>query len=117
MGPFEWDTVARLHPALQVAADAGLTIGPDQVLQAFRVAAEAWTWSRLACQAAQPGWLRDLLPAGAGGWMDEGILSRWLLDTLPSIATLLEQITPITTTATAARLRVVLDHLGITADP
>ena len=113
-GPLTWDTVAGLHPALQVAAEAGLTIGPDQVLPALRLAADAWTWSRLARQAAQPGWLRDLLPAGAGGWMDEGILSRWLLDALPSIETLLEQVTPIATADTAIRLRRVLEELGVT---
>ena len=67
MGPLTWDTVTRLHPALQVAADAGLTIGADQVLPALRLASDAWTWSRLARQAGERGWLLDLLPAGAGG--------------------------------------------------
>jgi hypothetical protein len=83
----------------------------------LRVAADAWTWSHLACQAAQPGWLRDLLPDGVGGWMDEGILSRWLLSLVAPLESLLEGVKPIITASTAMRLRVVLGELGVTANP
>jgi len=116
-GPLTWDSAAQLHPALQVAAEAGLTLKPDQVLPALRVAADAWTWSHLARQAAQPGWLRDLLPDGAGAWMDEGILSRSLLGIVPPLESLLEGDKPFITGSTAMRLRVVLGELGVTANP
>ncbi len=113
-GRLTWQAVAALHPALQVAAAAGIAVPPEQAVAALRGAADAWSWSHLARQAAQPGWLADLLPAGAAGWMDEGILCRWLLDSLPSIASLLDQVTPLLTAATAMKLRVTLGQLGVT---
>ena len=113
-GPFAWETVIGLHPALQVAAEAGLTIEAHQVLPALRVAVEAWTWTRLTRHAAEPGWLHDMLPVGAGGWMDEGILSRWLLASLPPLEALLEEVGRIVTPSTAMRLRVVLGQLDAT---
>ena len=42
-------------------------------------------------------------PAGAGGWMDEGILSRWLLDALPTTDSLPQRIAPIVTPSAALR--------------
>ena len=49
--------------------------------------------------------------------MDEGILSRWLLDSLPPLESLIDRVTPTVTAHTAMRLRVVLGELGVTARP
>jgi hypothetical protein len=111
--PLPWPVVARMHPALQVAEEAGLTIAPGQVLSALRTASEVWSWSYLARQAASPGWLADLLPSGGVEWMDEGILSRWLLSCVASVDQLLPRVTPLIATAAAKRLRTTLWQLGI----
>ncbi|MDQ1393575.1 MAG: hypothetical protein QOF30_2552 [Acidimicrobiaceae bacterium] len=111
-GRLTWADAARLHPALQVAAQAGIAVDADELVAAMRLAADSWTWSRLAQQAAQDAWLADLLPAGAGGWMDEGILSRWLLDALPTTDSLLQRIAPIVTPSAALRIRPIVAQLG-----
>jgi len=109
--PLTWPSVARLHPALQAATEAGITIAADQIIAALTVAADAWSWTHLAAQAAEPGWLADLLPAAPAGWMDEGILSRWLLNTLAPIDSLLEHVTPRLSAAAAVTLRTTLHQL------
>ncbi len=111
--PLTWSTVFRLHPAVQAAAEGGLTIAPDEVVRALRIAGEIWSWSCLTEMAAEPGWLSDLLPEGAGGWMDEGILSRWLLASMSGIEALLTHVGPLITPAAARRLRRTLNRLDV----
>jgi hypothetical protein len=110
--PLNWTELASLHPAMRVAAHAAIAVAPEHLERVLRVAAEAWSWSQLARQAAQPGWLNQLLPPGAGGWMDEGILSRWVLDTLTPLDTLIERVTPQITPAARQHLRAVLATTG-----
>ena len=43
-----------------------------------------WTWSHLLGQAGRPGPLADGLAPATAGWMDEGMLSRWLLAPYPA---------------------------------
>jgi hypothetical protein len=111
--PLTWPTVAALHPAVQVAAQAGLTIPLDELTRILRVAAETWSWSHLSQQVAEDGWLAELLPEGAGGWMDEGILSRWLLASLADVDSLLAEVTPLIAPAAARKLRVTLRRLDV----
>lgn len=113
--PLPWPAVMRLHPAIQVAQEAGIIIPTGQLPSILGLAAGAWSWSHLAQQAAAPGWLRDLLPEGAGGWMDEGILSRWLLTSFSGLDQLLDRVTPLVTRAAAHRLRQTLEELGVVA--
>jgi hypothetical protein len=110
--PLSWAELAAHHPAMQVAAQADIPVTPEHLERLLRVAAEAWSWSQLVRQAAQPGWLCQLLPPGAGGWMDEGILSRWVLATLAPLDTLVDRITPCLTPAARQRLQTVLACSG-----
>ncbi len=110
--PLDWSEVIRLHPAMQVAEEGGVTIPQNQFSMALRVAAAAWDWTSLTDQARSPGWLADFLPAQARGWMDEGILSRWLLSGMTPVEELLKQAIPHLAPPAAKRLRSTLRGLG-----
>jgi hypothetical protein len=111
--PLSWDEVAFQHPAMQLARAARLPIGPDDLAQVAREAQRAWTWTRLLHQASRPGPLADTLPPGTGGWMDEGMLARWLLAPYPPLATQLAGVAAQLIPATARRLVGVLALLGL----
>jgi hypothetical protein len=111
--PLSWPAVMRLHPAIQVAIEGGLVIAPGQLVPALRTAADAWSWTFLAQQATASGWLADLLPAGAGGWMDEGILSRSLLSIFSTVDDLVDKVTPVIAPSAAKKLRTTLGQLGV----
>ncbi|HEX3425280.1 MAG TPA: hypothetical protein VHT30_04055 [Acidimicrobiales bacterium] len=112
-GPLSWAAVARHHPAMRAVTEAGLHVPADDMMTVLRVASEAWTWTRLLEQAAEPGWLADLLPPGAGEWMDEGILARWLLGAADDVASLLDQVTPLLSAEARRRLEATLHKLDV----
>jgi len=111
--PLAWPGVVRWHPVIKVANAAGITIAPAELLGCLRVGAEAWSWSYLVQQATLPGWVADVLPPGSAGWMDEGILSRWLLGSIADVDKLLDLAKPLVTPAAARKLRLVLKKLGV----
>ena len=112
--PLDWPEVVGLHPAMQALATGGLAY-PDcgPLVPALRTAASIWTWTYLVDQAALPGWLAGFLPPGAGGWMDEGILSRWLLSSVSGLDELLTQVAPLVAPGVAKRLRRTLRELRV----
>jgi hypothetical protein len=111
--PLTWQAVGRLHPVIQVVTDHGIEVGPLQLPRVMRIGADGWSWSYLLAQAAEPGLIADLLPPGASGWMDEGILSRWLLDSVTGVDRLFEQVEPLLQPTAAKRLRSTLKQLGV----
>ncbi|MDQ6617356.1 MAG: hypothetical protein M3083_22070 [Actinomycetota bacterium] len=111
--PLTWPDVAGLHPVMQIAADNGVTVPMGQLVRILRVASDAWSWTYLAQQAASPGWLANLLPPDAAAWMDEGMLSRWLLSSFCRIDQLLDRVTPLVVPAAAKRLRLTLGQLEV----
>ena len=110
-----WSEVIRLHPAMQVAKEGGITIPGNQFSMALRIVAQVWDWTSLADQARGPGWLADFLPPGAAGWMDEGILSRWLLGGMTPVDVLLQRATPHLAPSAAQQLQTALRKLGVLA--
>jgi hypothetical protein len=114
--PLGWSEVTRLHPAMQVAKEGGITIPSNQFSMALRVVAQVWDWTSLAEQARGPGWLADFFPPGAAGWMDEGILSRWLLGGMTPVDVLWQRATPYLAPSAAKRLRTTLRKLGVLTD-
>jgi hypothetical protein len=111
--PLTWQAVGRLHPVIKVVTEHGIEVGQLQLPRVMRIGADGWSWSYLLALAAEPGWIADLLPAGAAGWMDEGILSRWLLDSITRVDRLLEQVEPLLPASAAKRLRSTLNQLGV----
>jgi hypothetical protein len=116
-GPLPWPAVIGQHPAMKVAEEAGLTIPFAEVVPILRMVADTWSWSYLAEQAAAPGWLADLLPAGTAGWMDEGLFSRWLLGNFSDITNLLDQVTRLIEPTAAKKLHRVLKQLDLLNAP
>lgn len=112
--PLDWPEVVGLHPAMQALAVGGLAY-PDcgPLVPALRTAASIWTWTYLVGQAALPGWLASFLPPGARGWMDEGILSRWLLSSVSGVDELLTLVTPLVAPGVDKRLRRTLRELRV----
>jgi hypothetical protein len=111
--PLPWATIALLHPVIECATAAGIDIPSSQFRRILEVGAEAWTWSHLVEQAKAGGGIVELLPPGAGHWMDEGILSRWLLDAVTGVDRLFERVTPLLEPAAVRKLRTTLNQLGV----
>lgn len=112
--PLTWSAVVGHHPVVRAMVDVGLGAPPPtNLIGCLRIGSEVWSWSRLVEQSEEPGWLADLLPPGAGGWMDEGLLSRWLLSVTPEVAGLLEDATPFMAPAAARKLGIVLRKLDV----
>jgi len=111
--PLTWAAVARLHPVLQLAADNGITVPSGEVPRILHLVADVWNWTYLTQQAAESGWLGEVLPEGAAGWMDEGILSRWLLSSMSRIDPILADVKPLIAPAAAKKLRQTLLRLGV----
>ena len=111
--PLGWPEVAQLHPVMKVCAEGGLTIPLTDLVHYLHIASSEWTWSFLVAQSIGPGWMADFLPPGAAGWMDEGMLSRWLLGSFPPVADLLERARPLISPAAARKLRVILRKLNV----
>lgn len=83
-----WNQVARLHPALEMLKAVGERVQPSQLLVAARVLNRAMTWDVVRDRCREHGWLAPLVEPDEAGWMDEGILSRYLLSAIPPIAQL-----------------------------
>ena len=112
--PLDWPAVVALHPVIKAMTLVGLEPPPPgQELHFMRIGSEAWTWTRLVEQAGEAGWLADLLPPGAAGWMDEGVLSRWLLTMTPEVSRLLDDARPVITKAAARKLGLLLRKLDV----
>jgi hypothetical protein len=111
--PLSWDQVASQHPAMRLAHQGGLPVGGDDLVTVARLAATVWCWSELRRQAATPGPLADALPAGLGGWMDEGMLSRWLLAPYPPLGDHLAEIAALVTPETGWRIERALEALEL----
>jgi hypothetical protein len=91
-----WRAAARLHPASSIAAarrpTSELAPDPDALVDATRVLADCWPWSRLRADPAMlevPGPLPD---ARVIAWMDAGMWARWLLAAFPGLDDLLDAV-------------------------
>lgn len=108
-----WREVALLHPVVGVATAAGLLVPPSQFERILRLGAEVWDWNYLLSEASEPGWIADVLPKGAAGWVDEGMLSRFMSDAIPSADVLLATALAVVEPAAGKRIRSVLARLGL----
>jgi hypothetical protein len=114
--PLTWEQVAVEHPAMRLALQEGLPIGPDNLVQVASLAAQVWTWSELLRQASERGPLADALPPDTGRWMDEGMLARWLLAPYPPLADHVGIVAGLVMPSTAHRLAQALELLGLSIE-
>lgn len=85
-----WSEVSRLHPLAQLLGGelpettdlTGVEI--DDLGDLVRIAANAWSWAEIRAQA-RDGKLQALIDPSLAEWMDEGMLSRWLLGRMPPL--------------------------------
>jgi hypothetical protein len=113
--PLTWAQAASQHPAMRLAKEGGLPVRADDLVTVARLAAAVWCWSELLRQAAAPGALADALPAGVGGWMDEGMLSRWLPASYPPLPEHVAEIVALVMPETGGRIRGALEALDLPA--
>jgi hypothetical protein len=113
--PLTWDQVVRLHPAMRLAEQAGLPLTADDMVTAARLAARVWSWSDLLRQTREDSPLALTLPPGAGQWMDEGMLSRWLLSVYPPLHEHLSEVTALVPPDTGRQIEGALGVLELWA--
>jgi hypothetical protein len=113
--PLTWEQVASQHPAVRLAREGGLPVSADDLVTVARLAATVWCWSELLRQASTPGPMAEALPAGVGGWMDEGMLSRWLLASYPPLPEHLAEIVALVTPETGWQIERALEALELLA--
>jgi hypothetical protein len=109
-----WNRVARLHPALDLLAKSGERRMSQSVhlVQAARAMHNVMTWERIREQCIEHSWLAPLLEPDEARWMDEGILSRYLLTEIPPLAELVDGARRVLRADVAARLDATLDELA-----
>jgi hypothetical protein len=112
-----WPEAAALHPAAQILSEspAGSPIWwlPD----AARALAVACPWSEVRGAIRDGAWHDADVPVRAAGWMDDGMLSRWLLDGRPSLGEQLDDVSAGLPSGVATRVRHTLRTLGLVARP
>lgn len=114
--PLDWEQVARLHPAMTALATSGEEVGAEHLETAIRAASRAWSWENLRSQAAEGACPYQSVSPELARWMDEGMFSRWVLESCPSVDSLLGQAsTGRLSASTGRRLRHVLKRTGLYA--
>ena len=108
-----WSDVEQLHPLARVLSgdlklhiettDDGEGVAQEELEDLLRIAAAAWSWEEIHSQAVE-GELEAFIDADVAAWMDEGMLSRWLLSMIPPIDQLLEAARPLLVPSAARRL-------------
>lgn len=108
-----WNRVARLHPALDLLAKSGerRMSQPAQLVPAARAMHNVMTWTRVREQCIEHSWLAPLIRPDVARWMDEGLLSRYLLTEIPPLADLTREARRLLRADVAARLDAALDEL------
>lgn len=94
-----WVDAVALHPATFVPAPGEPAPEPAAVAAATLGLADAWGWGRLRARPEVAGLTPDV-----AGWMDDGMLARWLLSALPPPDDLLDACWGLLPEAVAARV-------------
>jgi hypothetical protein len=111
--PTTWSQAAALHPA--VCLLAGSDAGPPTrwLPDAARALVVACPWSEVRRMIRDGLWRDSDIPVRAAEWMDDGMLSRWLLDGRPSLADQLNEVSAQLPVGIATRVRQTLRTLGL----
>ncbi len=105
-----WATVARTHPALELLRAGGHRARADDLTESAAALARVFTWTEVRRHVIDRGWFSHAVSADLGRWMDEGMLSRWLLSSFPPLERLAADACRILPPAVAARLRTTLNQ-------
>jgi hypothetical protein len=112
-----WPQVARLHPALWLLAQGGHRARPDELVACAIALANVLDWAEVRRQCAERAWLSGLVEPADAAWMDEGMLSRWLvLAHLAPIGVAVRRAHKVLRRDVAAKLDGALRALGVELD-
>jgi hypothetical protein len=99
-----WSEGSRLHPVARLLSGDLDRDCANLMSGIIRIAGAAWTWEDFRLQALQEGCLDEFLDRELTDWMDEGMFSRWILATLPSLDEMMSSIRPVLVPSAARRL-------------
>lgn len=112
-----WPQAAALYPIARAVEESGVHIPAGELVTLMRAAEKVWTWEQIRQQAiARPHWLGKELPPNAGRWMDEGMLSRWLIAIFDPLDELLVEVDRMLPDGVARRIRRTLRALDLIPD-
>jgi hypothetical protein len=113
-GKLTWPKAAALHPIVRAVEESGHHIPAEHLIALMRAGEKAWTWTEIRQQAIQkPHWLGRGLPPNAARWMDEGMLSRWLLGIFEPLDEMLVELDRLVPDGVARRIRRTLRTLDV----
>lgn len=107
--PVRWDDLIALHPACH--ALEGVTPLPADTFTVLDAARQAWSWDEVHRMAVEGYGLSPLVPSTIASWMDEGMLARWVLGSLPPPRRLLADLRPRLPSVARRRLNRCVAHL------
>jgi hypothetical protein len=112
-----WAQVTRLHPALWLLAQGGHRPKADDLVRCATALTNVLDWSEVRRQCVDRAWLSGLVEPKDAAWMDEGMLSRWLvLAHLAPLGSATRRARQVLRPAIAARLDDALRDLGVEHD-
>jgi hypothetical protein len=112
-----WPEAAAMHPAAQIFAGNGAGPPVRWLPDAARALVLACPWSEVRRMIQDGEWEDSDVPIRAAAWMDDGMVSRWLLEGRPSLAHQLDEVSPRLPATIATRVGQTLRTLGLAAGP
>ena len=111
-----WSDAVALHPVAQVMGP-DLPGCDDGLVDTARALAVACPWREIRRMISDCDWVEADIPAGIAAWMDDGMLSRWLLDGRVTLAEQLRRLDTRLAPDVARRVRRFLRQLGLPGAP
>lgn len=112
-GPLAWSRVVRSHPAMQLFERCGERMPVASFVEVARAMGNVLDWHQVRFEIVERGWLNELCPPDLAGWMDDGMLSRWLVSAWPSVEELSQTAGLALEPSVARRVRAALRQLGV----
>jgi hypothetical protein len=107
-----WPEAAALHPVAQLVGDE-LSCLAWSLVDAAQALVVACPWNEVRRLISEGGWEESDVPVATAAWMDDGMLSRWLLDGRPTLRQQAETAAAGLSPDVASRLRRTLRQLGL----
>ncbi len=111
--PWSWPTIAVLHPAAKLVID-DMRGRVSEVVEAMprlaEILARGRTWDDLRLGYVSGQWDAPSIPSDVARWMDDGIFSRWLLDSVPPCGAALVALRDLLPSSLVTRIERTLDR-------
>lgn len=111
--PLTWARAARLHPAMQLFEQCGERLPVPSFVDVAEAMANVLDWGQVRYEIVERAWLNGVCTPELAEWMDDGMLSRWLLSAWPSVEELAGAVSEVLDAPLARRVRAALGQLGV----